>query len=256
MCAVFGVNNHIIQPLLLSVCIGCHTRHRNRNQERFYRFSNCSRFAGFHHKIKANREIRELHHAGRVCFFLHADVSNTFNLVVISCFYFAIFINVVRYFRCWFTCFTVIIFLQCGCSFYPINSKSNIFCGFRAIRNILLFTCTCCTINLLCMQILINGNRAFLIGINYTVCCLRCFWQCGCSRFCHCWHGAQAEGQGGAQQACEKTLCFFHFSTSSLKKSHHRMGGGAARLRGFTSARRAVRGAAAGKRCRAARTVP
>jgi len=35
---------------------------------------------------------------------------------------------------------------------------------------------------------------------------------------CHCWHGAQTEGQGGAQQACEKTFCFFHFSTSSLKK--------------------------------------
>ena len=28
---------------------------------------------------------------------------------------------------------------------------------------------------------------------------------------CHCWHGAQAEGQGGAQQACEKTFCFFSF---------------------------------------------
>jgi len=35
---------------------------------------------------------------------------------------------------------------------------------------------------------------------------------------CHCWHSAQAEGQSGAQQACEKTFCFFHFSTSSLKK--------------------------------------
>jgi len=34
------------------------------------------------------------------------------------------------------------------------------------------------------------------------------------------------------------------------------MGGKAARLKGSASARRAVRGAAAGKRCRAARTVP
>lgn len=60
-----------------------------------------------------------------------------------------------------------------------------------------------------------NRNGTGILRPNRICSVCRC---CSTAFLCHCWHGAQAEGQGGAQQACEKTFCFFHFSTSSLKK--------------------------------------
>ena len=243
---VFGVCHNIIVPTS-SIRIG----HRNGNQEVCRFVYDLGRCTGFNDQVHANWHL--------------AEHSLTLDTISTS--------------RGRSKCNKLRVCIFCKCFFYSVLDvfilcfarNLNIALNFRQRLNRLHFhirgACACIgRLHNISNLISSKGNTiqqffriwliAFILIDGQATGSVRI--DCGGDRstFCHCWHGAQAEGQGGAQQACEKTLCFFHFSTSSLKKSHHRMGGGAARLRGFTSARRAVRGAAAGKRCRAARTVP
>ena len=239
------------------------SRHRNRNKERIHGLYNGIRRRCFDNQVHANVQVFKLNKTISIRFSFRFAVF-TFNSFVSDTFFQICCGFIARSLKKAIRCNSIIItssFIICYqliCRFNLINSKTCIFKRRSLIRHSLLLTSSSYrTCQFCAMEILINGNRAFFCFINRTYAgfdfrCLGIAFALGC----HCWHGAQTEGQGGAQQACEKTFCFFHFSTSSLKKNHHRMGGGAARLKGSASARRAVRGAAAGKRCRAARTVP
>ena len=225
--AVLRVNNNVILPLRICsfTIVICNTGHRNRNEKWCNSSRNRYRFRCLHHNIKTNIKIFEF------CYTFFTINSRRFHfcpiwrhiIIILNNFLFTcssigsqvgIDSNRTR-----FTA-TLIIVNQIIRIHDLINRKAYPVYSFSFSGNRLSFVCCrriCLPVTSIFHQVLVNSKCTLSASVNR---CHRCSSRCICTCYilCHCWHGAQAEGQGGAQQACEKTFCFFHFSTSSLKK--------------------------------------
>ena len=199
----------IVQPLI-GVVYSCH---RNRYQERLHRACNLIRGTSFNNYIQTKLEIGKLGNAvlaSRCCSDRSGIALIRFNRILgvvqvcIDC-------NLCLAIR------TVIVIPERGTVHNLINAERCTFQWCSTIGEVIyivLFT-SAVRLYLAIVLILMNRNGTGILRPNILWwCCRRCFTVVRC----HCWHSAQAEGQSGAQQACEKTFCFFHFSTSSLKK--------------------------------------
>ena len=203
---VFGVCHNIIVPTS-SIRIG----HRNGNQEVCRFVYDLGRCIGFNDQVHANWHLSEhsltlgtiITSLGRskcsklrVCTFCKCLFYSLFDVVILC---FARNLNIALNVR---QRLNRLHFHIRGACFGRLHNISNLICSKGNTIQQFIFLC-------LIAFILIDGQATGSVHID-----------CGGDRstFCHCWHSAQAEGQGGTQQACEKTFCFFHFSTSSLKK--------------------------------------
>ena len=223
---VFREDMNIVQPISqTAIRISRDFCHRNRDKERLTCSLDRIRCFGFKHKVKTQRQFFKLNNATGICRF-RTDFSYSCSHATLqfitagSSIFFCIFFPACRPSYI----FTIIIVFQFICTLNLINGKG---CTCQRSRRFIFAplngfrrkTVSCLagsgpsifTVPL----ILMNRNGTGILRPNRICSGCRC---CSTAIICHCWHSAQAEGQGGAQQACEKTFCFFHFSTSSLKK--------------------------------------
>ena len=193
--AVFGVDSHIIQPLLAR-CRVANAGHRNRNQERLYGYGNSLRGLGFNYKVHTDFEAVEFGHAVFICKLFIFDFSLAyFCSKIFFCIRGFVLKAAVNSNLCCSACRkSIIVVKQCLCILDPIEGKACILqCSTRRLHR---FAFTGVTWGFAIQCPLIDGDRACLAFVN-RACVRRPRRRRVVCR--HGGHGAKAQGQGGAE---------------------------------------------------------